>query len=121
MIKFKFIDLANQNLMVGLKKLAKADSLHIAIAYRIGKIIERVEEENKKFIELHQGLVSKYKVDGSEGAGAKEAREKAFKAEVDALLDIEVTLDFDRVGITALETVKLSPGEVMALDWLITG
>ena len=121
MIKLKFINLANQNLMLAMRKLAKADSLHIAIAYRIGKIIERIEEENRRFIELHQALSAKYSVEGTEGAGAKEAREKAFKDELDALLNIEIKLDYERIGITALDSVKLSPGEVMALDWLIVG
>jgi hypothetical protein len=121
MISFKFLNLANMNFMSGLKKLANCDQLHIAVAYRIGKIIEQVESENKRFISLHQSLVAKYKVEGTEGAGAQAAREKAYKEELDALLEIEVKVGFDRIGLTSLDSVKLSPGEVMALDWLIIG
>jgi hypothetical protein len=113
-------------------------SLPIRQSFLLSKIIQQVNNEIEQFREAHKRLCEKYAKKDDEGHAImldmedKPVREGGvrydipegdemtkFNAEYQELLDTEVAISGKKVKTAELSEVRLTPGQAMALDWLI--
>lgn len=99
--------------------------LPIRIAYRIGKALSKISEEQLEFDKHRQKLFEKYgeKVKDDEGNETdriqvpRENMEK-FIGELEELLGEQVDIDAEPIMLDDLEDIRLTPLEMSALSYL---
>lgn len=108
---------ANQEALL---TLGNAKQANVKASYWIGKAMKKIISELTDLNNSRNELVKKY---GSEKDGSwTVAKEKIqiFNKEFKELLDTEIDLNINKLPFEYVESIQLSPGEFMALDWLIS-
>ena len=98
-----------------LSKLTGAD-LSLKLAYRLRKLIDALQKEADFFSEQRAKILNKYGVpdDAGEYAFSGDGEQKAIE-ELDALLDMEVTVELDALRVPISEKVALSVNDMINL------
>lgn len=102
-----------------LEKVFNQD-LPVRMAYKISKIIKAVNNELTTFDEFRNKLLNKYGTDAGEGKFSISAENvPLFQEDIKSLLETEVTLEFNRITLDDLGSIKLSSRDLSTLDYLI--
>ncbi len=111
----------------GLRNLSQKQ-LPIKFSYAIAKNSKAIEKELSIYEGERQKLVKKYaeldkegnpKVDKQGNYVIKKKSVLDWQIYVKELLDIEVDLNIHKVNLNALEGLKISPLELVAIDFMI--
>lgn len=95
------------NAIPALQRLAQCN-LTLRTAYRIKKMLSAAEDEIEFFQEELRGIYSD-----------TELTEKEKNAKTDALLELEVEVDFSQIEVSLGEDVRISPNDLVLLDEFI--
>ena len=81
-------------------KIHKSDELSVMDAYRINRLVKKLNELNEEYSELKQGLLNKFGTPGEEEGQWKVEGEKRepFMKDMDDLLDIEHDLETEMLA-----------------------
>lgn len=120
----------DRNFGQALSKLGSCRNFRPKVAYDIGKVIRKIESENKNANELWNKVLAKYCELDDKGAPKQE--NGMFKLKTDAASEFEkeakeffaltFTIDWNKINLMDLEAVKdpaLTPDEIMSLEPLI--
>lgn len=108
MLTVKYENLLSPTTLTGLRKLMACQDLDVRSAYRVAKVIESVERELKTAKPLIDTMIDKHK-DDAEG----------LKAEQEKLKAIEVKIEQLPLTLSDLGGAKLSPAEILSLEWML--
>lgn len=92
--------------------------LNITVAYRLSSLLAKLAEEMKRFEENRVKLVKKHGTQKEDTVQFEVPPEKTkeFYEELNALLQIEVKIDFEPIPLKDLGDITLSATDVMKLD-----
>lgn len=110
-------------LLNGKPALEKLVNLEIGIktAYKISRIIRKLNEELQHFEEQRQKLVTQYGEPQENGnVIVTEENMEAFAQELNDLVALEIKLDFEAVSLDELGDVKMAPAELMLIEKFVT-
>ena len=93
-MKFKNVIFENKQYFETIGKMHSSDKLSVMDAYRINRLVKKLNELNVEFMELKKGLLEKFGTEEKEGEFLidKEHRE-AFNSEYKDLIEIEHDLE----------------------------
>jgi len=103
-----------------------ADSmLPVSTAYRVGKVLEKVQPELKNFDERRIELLKKFAKKDEKGELLKEiefeeGQREGFNKEFEELLKIEVELDCKPINLSELSNVSMMPKEMGLVDFMFS-
>ena len=106
------------NLKPSLEKLIVQD-LPIKIAYKLSKLVKRLNEEYVIYSKNKNNLFEKYGTKEKEKITVKPENMKQFKKDLEELLEIEVKMNIDKIKLSDLNTIKISTIDMTNLDILI--
>jgi hypothetical protein len=130
MVKIAYQDLNDPRFIRGLQKLSRAkDGFSPKTAYSIGKICTKIDKEIAIAAELYHKIALKHAVlneDGSvkknDSGGPFQIREDAKEAFGKDFLEwqsIVVEIDQPKLDLDALESARILPEEIMALECML--
>ena len=98
-------------------------------AYKVGKLLKRIEEEFDLFNDSRKKLIDQYALKDKEGDPITEDgsykispdKISEFNAEVSGLLDTVVKIDLDPIPIEEIENIEFTPNEIILIDDFIEG
>jgi len=104
-----------------LMKIMNAE-LPIKAAYKIGRVMKKIQEELKTIEEMRIKLVQKHgkTVEGTQRTEVPQENFDTFVKEYNALLESEATFDFDPVPMADLGNISLSPMDTILLEPFLT-
>lgn len=104
------------NVLPSIQKVTAAD-LTMKCLYWVRKMAKKIDNELKDFNECRQNLIEKYRDRGiTDKIKIAEENESKYVDEYNALMDIEVELNFTKAVITDSENIKLSVNDINALE-----
>jgi hypothetical protein len=106
-------------LLNGKEPLEKLVNLEINIrtAFRLSKVITKVNTELQLFEEKRMELVNKYGTADDDGnVTVSQENIAAFQNELGELISLEVALDFEPVDIDEIGDVKMTAAEMMFIQ-----
>jgi hypothetical protein len=101
--------------------------LPVKIAYKLSKLVDKMQPELKIFDEQKLSLVKKLGV-ATENPGEFQVLPKnmeEFREDLKKLLDIDVNLEFgegkglEKISLADLGDISISPQDLLVLNWLI--
>ena len=105
-----------------LDKLSNSTNLKAKVAYRIGKLCKQLNDEIKLFDEQRNKLIQQYS-DGKNEDGADVVTDsnkiKIVQEQIAELLEEEISDDIQKINISDLDEVGLSPVELMSIDYIL--
>lgn len=98
-------------------------------AYRVGKLLKRIEEEVDLFNESRKKLIEQYAIKDEydnpviENGTYKIIQDKIneFNTEISGLLDTVVKIDLEPIPIEEIENIEFTPSEIILIDDFIKG
>ena len=98
-------------------------------AYKVGKLLKRIEEEFDLFNDSRKKLIEQYAITDEYGNPITEDdtykiipdKINEFNAEVGGLLDTVVKIDLDPIPIEEIENIEFTPNEIILIDDFIEG
>lgn len=126
MIEVKVGELVNSTNI--LRKLSTME-LKGAVAFEVGRLVKRIEEELKLFDETRGALIQKYASRDEEGNLIINSTTNEyvfttenmieFRKELEALLDKEVELNAKKIQLQDISELNFTPAELIELEPLI--
>ena len=126
MIEVKVGELVNSTNI--LRKLSTME-LKGAVAFEVGRLVKRIEEELKLFDETRGALIQKYASRDNEGNLIINPTTNEyvfttenmieFRKELEALLDKEVELNAKKIQLQDISELNFTPAELIELEPLI--
>ena len=129
MIKINLGDI--ETIFNGFKVLIEKE-IPIKIAYKLMKLLKQLEDENKFFIDKRNELLKKYsqkddngnikQIDegnGKVGIQLEIDKIEEFNNKLKDLVDIEISIDFEKVKIEELGDIKITIKDLYNLDKFI--
>ena len=110
-------------LLNGKPALEKLVNLEISIkaAYKLSRIIRKLNEELQNFEEQRQKLVNQYGEPQENGnVIVTQENMEAFAKELNDLASLEIELDFEPVSLEELGDVKMKAAELMLIEKFVT-
>ena len=99
-----------------LSKLSAGD-LSLRLAYRLKRSIDAIQKEADFFSQQRQKILDKYGTpDGNGDYTFEDGQEEKVIAELDELLDMEITLDIPIMIIPITEELRLSVNDMEAMS-----
>lgn len=99
-----------------LSKLAAGD-LSLRLAYRLKRNIDNIQKEADFFSQQRQKILEKHGTpDGNGGYTFEDGQDEKVIAELDELLELEVTLDISVMEIPITEELRLSVNDMEAMS-----
>ena len=99
-----------------LSKLSAGD-LSLRLAYRLKRSIDAIQKEADFFSQQRQKILDKYGTpDGNGGYTFEDGQEEKVIAELDELLDMEITLDIPVMEIPITEELRLSVNDMEVMS-----
>ena len=111
-MKIKNVIFENEQYFETIGKIHKSDKLSVMDAYRINRLVKKLNELNTEYLDLKQKIFAQYGTPGEEGIlQIEQENREAFTAEYKDLLDIEHDLKTEMLpfpskmkdGISALD------------------
>jgi hypothetical protein len=109
------------NAIQTLNKLAGM-SLPIKIAYRLKRLLKKVEEAWNPAADQISALVEKHGQPNEDGTFTVRPDTEAFQAftqEFEELMDTTIEIEFEKIGIDEFGDIRISAVELEAIAWLI--
>lgn len=96
-------------------------SFSAKVAYRLSKIVRKVDQELQDFEKARVALVEKYARDVDEDGNKTVPPENIsmFVKEVEELLNLEVDLDIPLIPLSWLEDVQLTTEQMILIEFAI--
>lgn len=96
-------------------------SFPVKVAYTLGKIIRKVDQELQDFEKQRIALVEKYSGEPDSDGNKTVSAEKIplFAKEVEELLGLEVDLDVPMIPLSWLDGTQLTPEQMILIDFAI--
>lgn len=116
-IKLKKIVTANG----ALNKLMSKE-VPIKVGFQLSKIAKKLNEELSIYNDNRVKLIKKYGEEDKKKNGnynIKKENIETFQKELTELMEVKVKVDIDKIKIKEIENVKLSGGDLLALDFLL--
>lgn len=122
MIEVKLITVVNG--MDTLKKLSESP-IRGRTAYKIAKILKKVDEEYSLFNDARMKLVRECAKKGEDGepitdeqgnVSIDESSIAMFNDEINKLLETTVNIDFDKIPLDELADIDFTPTEMIAIE-----
>lgn len=110
-------------LLNGKPALEKLVNLEISIktAYKLSRIINKLNNELQNFEDQRQKLVSKYGEPEENGnVIVTQENMEAFSNELNELINLEIELAYEPVSLEELGDVKMRASELMLIDKFVT-
>lgn len=99
-----------------LRKLA-AESLPAIVAFQVSRVLKAANELLGESREIERKLFEKYgKQSGPDSITILPENEEAFRKEITELFSVEEELVCKPLALNTLETVKITPAELIALE-----
>lgn len=98
-------------------------ALPIRVTYGARKMLKRFKDEIESFQNAHNALLVKFGEPNPTKTRYTVAPDRLdeFRAEVENLTDVEVTIPITQFSLEDLETTRLKAGDVINLEFLIEG
>ena len=96
--------------------------LPAATAFRLGRLVSKVDSELKLFDEQRMKIVQELGEELAEEPGKfkiKEENVEKFNEETKALLDVEIEIDVKQLSASEFGDVEISARELLAIEWLV--
>ncbi len=106
------------NAKQAIEKLMKQD-LPVMVSFKISQFVKRYNREYTVFIEKKKKLFEEYGEEKDGQFTIKKENSEQFNEDIEKLLDIEVTLEVEKIKLISLATIKLSPMDLNNLEILI--
>ena len=98
-------------------------------AYKVGKLLKRIEEEFDLFNESRRKLINRYAIKDEHGEPISDNGSYKivpelvddFNNEVNGLLETIVKIDLDPIPIEEIENIEFTPNEIILIDDFIEG
>lgn len=98
-------------------------------AYKVGKLLKRIEEEFDLFNESRRKLINRYAIKDEYGEPVSDNGSYKimpelvddFNNEVNGLLETIVKIDLDPIPIEEIENIEFTPNEIILIDDFIEG
>lgn len=116
--------LSNGKILNSIGTLSKVSQMElpIKVSYAIAKNISKIENELKVYNAEKQKLIDKYTVKDEHGnLKISEEHQEAWTRDIEALVEIEVDIDIHKFSVEEFINFNcnISPGELMAIDYMI--
>ncbi|MHA2013298.1 MAG: hypothetical protein ACTSWG_13090 [Candidatus Helarchaeota archaeon] len=110
------------NSINSLNELIKKD-LPIKVAYALSKNIKKINDEMRAFEDIKNKLFEKYGEDieekGKKFKRIKEENLKIYQEELNKIIDDVCEIDIHKVKIDQFEDVKIKPGDLIAISFML--
>lgn len=125
MIEVKIQDIVNS--VVPMRTLSES-KIKGATAYKVGKLLKRLEEEFGYFNDARMGLINQYAVKDEEGNPIVEDGNyqinkefiNEFNEETNKLLQTEVSIDVAPIFVDDLSEVEITPQDMLLIEPFLT-
>ncbi|MDU4889769.1 MAG: hypothetical protein E6344_07265 [Clostridium sp.] len=116
--------LSNGKILNSIGTLSKVSQMElpIKVSYAIAKNISKIENELKVYNAEKQKLIEKYSCKDEHGnLKITEEHQEAWTRDIEALVEIEVDIDIHKFSVEEFinSNCNISPGEFMAIDYMI--
>ncbi|WP_040192086.1 hypothetical protein [Clostridium culturomicium] len=116
--------LSNSKILNSTGALSKISQMElpIKVSYAVAKNIDKIESELKVYNAEKQKLIDKYTVKDEHGnLKISEEHQEAWTRDIEALVEIEVDIDIHKFSVEEFinSNCNISPGELMAIDYMI--
>jgi hypothetical protein len=139
MIQVKIKKFNDAHFYEALSKLASCPTFPVKQAYTIGKIKDKVMQEEKNVRKLFNQVVEKHAITGEDGKpkqvegaapgtfGIKEESKEAYQQEFMDLLETAIEIKYEQLSLSQVELAvamwksseKLTPNDLLALEDII--
>lgn len=125
MIEVKIQDIVNS---VAPMRALSESKIKGATAYKVGKLLKRLEEEFGYFNDARMGLINQYAVKDEEGNPIVEDGNyqinkefiNEFNEETNKLLQTEVSIDVAPIFVDDLSEVEITPQDMLLIEPFLT-
>ena len=117
-MKIKNVIFENKQYFETIGKIHKSDQLSVMDAYRINRLVKKLNELNDEYMELKKKIFTQYGTPGKEeGTHIIEKKNReAFKAEYEDLLDIEHDLETEMLSFPSKLEDGISSADLNILE-----
>jgi len=126
MIEIGYAHLYQPGFVELVKRLGKVEGMPAKTAYRVGKISQALLKNFTVADTKRLGLIEKHVVKEESGAWKKDDQgelvfddKEAIRKEVDELLETRFTIEQLPVDIEQLDAAKLTPAELLQIDFML--
>lgn len=92
-------------------------------SFPLSRLAKQIEPELKTYDETRMKLLGEYGTlsdDGKQYTFEGDDKAKEFSAELQAVLDSEMEIEFKTISLEKLDRVEVSASDLTVLDWLVT-
>lgn len=130
MIKLKYLDLRNPTFVRTMQKIAKSPIKDIKALYNVTRLLDKVQQEEKRSQELFMVMLKEHAVlddkgnlvphDGKPGSfQIKEDMLDAWKKKVEDYMDIEWQVERHPLKLSDIASANMTPEEVMSIECVL--
>jgi len=130
MITFKLGDLQNQTAGAAFRKIGTFTEFSSETSFRMGKLVSQVQSQMNRSRDLWLEILNKYcemdkkgepkMTPGGDFVFKTPECEEGYKKDHEKMLKTEVTLKIWQIPLKELEKVRLSPNELMSVQFIVT-
>jgi hypothetical protein len=111
-----------KQILEGQQSIAKLldKSLPAATAFRLGRLVSKVDAELKVFDDQRTKLVQEMGEDIGEGKfKIKDENIDKFNAEMNTLMAIEIDIDVQQLSISEFGAIEVTARDLLQIEWLV--
>lgn len=121
MIELTWGTVRTESFQNALGRVASCTDLDFKIAYSASRILSKIKSELDAADDMYKKLLSKHAdIDKEQGTyKVRPENLELWKKEVSEFLDTKFVIEKNKLQVSSLEKVKLSPAEILALEPIV--